>query len=183
MNNELTSSIWKAFAQPLKGYLVKQTKDDFIAEDLLLEVFLRIHQKSDTLRDSAGLKSWVYTIARNVLMDYFRKEKKLSELSEDIDVADKETKADMHNCIYPFIERLPEPYKSTLQLTELKGVKHKILADEEGVSISAIKSRVQRGREMIRDMFVACCHFQLTADGKLTGEHQDSSQCSICNPS
>ena len=183
MNTELTSSIWEKFSAPLRGYLVKKTNNDFAADDLLQEVFVRIHQKSATLQDSNNLRSWIYTIAHHVLMDYFRKNKTegSASLPEDFEVAGEETKADMRNCIYPFIERLPEPYRSTLRKTELEGVKHQLLAQEEGVSISAVKTRVQRGREMIRDMFVECCHFKIDAEGKLSGEHQDPSTCSICN--
>lgn len=183
MNTELTSSIWEKFSSPLRGYLIKKTGNAFAADDLLQEVFMRIHQKSGTLQDSKNLRSWIYSIAHHVLMDYFRKNKTegSASLPEDLEVAGEETKADMHNCIYPFIERLPEPYRSTLGKTELKGIKHQVLANEEGVSLSAIKTRVQRGREMIRNMFVACCHFTINKQGKLTGEHQDPSHCSICN--
>ncbi|MBX7205786.1 MAG: sigma-70 family RNA polymerase sigma factor [Bacteroidia bacterium] len=183
MNTELTSSIWEKFSAPLRGYLVKKTNNSFAADDLLQEVFIRIHQKSATLHSSKNLRSWVYTIAHHVLMDYFRKNKTEGETSlpEDFEIAGEETKADMRNCIHPFIERLPEPYRSTLRKTEFEGIKHQVIAAEEGVSLSAVKTRVQRGREMIRNMFVACCHFTIDKQGKLAGEHQDPAQCSICN--
>lgn len=183
MNTQLTAELWNLFSKPLRGYLRKGTGDDFATDDLLQEVFIRVHQKSATLADASTMRSWIYTIARNVLMDYYRNNKitQVVSMPDDFEQATEETKADMKFCIHPFIEQLSDPYRSTLRRTELEGIKHQVIAIEEGVSLSAIKTRVQRGREMIRNMFVACCHFTINKQGKLTGEHQDPAQCSICN--
>lgn len=180
MDSSLTTSIWQEFSAPLKSYLLKHTRNAFVSDDLLQEIFMRIHEKSYTIRNTESLKSWVYTIARHVLMDYFRRNNLSSDVESLPEIADENSSDDMLNCLFPFVNRLPEPYRNTLTLTELHGVKHKQIADNEGISLSAVKSRVQRGREMIRDMFIACCHFRMNEDGKLTGEQNNPGECSLC---
>lgn len=180
MDSSLTTSIWQEFSAPLKSYLLKHTRNAFVSDDLLQEIFMRIHEKSHTIRNTESLKSWVYTIARHVLMDYFRRNNLSSDVESLPEIADENSSADMHNCLFPFVNRLPEPYRSTLTRTELEGMKHKLLAEEEGISLSAVKSRVQRGREMIRDMFISCCHFRMNEDGKLAGEHKNPDECTLC---
>ena len=63
--------------------------------------------------------------------------------------------------------RLPSPYREAITLTELQGLTQKDAAEMMGVSLSGMKSRVQRGRERIRAMFEACCEISLDCRGRV----------------
>ena len=64
---------------------------------------------------------------------------------------------------------LPSPYREALTLTELEGLSHKEAAALVGVSLTAMKSRVQRGRDKLRAALVACCHIALDARSRVVG--------------
>src|SRR5216683_1532991 len=77
-----TERIWEEFHPRLKQFILKRIPDQQNAEDILQEVFLKIHTRIDTLRDEEKLQSWIYQIARNAIADYYREQKATVELSE-----------------------------------------------------------------------------------------------------
>ena len=82
----------------------------------------------------------------------------------------------------PFVARLPSPYREALTLTEIEGLTQRAAADLLGVSLSGMKSRVQRGREKLRELLEACCRIGLDARGRVIGcEPRDPSSCRCKN--
>src|SRR5258708_19822148 len=77
-----TEKIWEEFHPRIKQFILKRIPDEHNAEDLLQEVFLKIHARIDTLRDEEKLQSWMYQIARNVIADYYRQHKATVALAE-----------------------------------------------------------------------------------------------------
>ncbi len=76
-----------------------------------------------------------------------------------------------------FIEQLPEPYREAITLTELQGMKQKDLAVKLGISLSGAKSRVQRARKMLKDLFFECCHFEFDRYGTVIDYHPIACCC------
>jgi RNA polymerase sigma-70 factor (ECF subfamily) len=68
-----------------------------------------------------------------------------------------------------FVAMMPSPYREALTLTELQGLSHQEAADVLGVSLSALKSRVLRGRAKLREALEACCHVALDARRRVIG--------------
>ncbi len=81
----------------------------------------------------------------------------------------------------PLILNLPKKYKEALLLSEIKGVKQSEVATQLKISLPAAKSRILRGRELLKKGFMDCCNYTLDKDGHLKGEHQDKSDCKVCN--
>jgi len=165
---------------------VKQ-KDD--AEDLLQEIFIKIHSRLGDLNDEKKLAPWIYQIVRNSLTDYYRKNHlETSEFDEESsvpiasDTPDDSFSACVSGCLNVFINRLPEKYKEPLVLSEIKGIKQKDIAEQMNLSYSGLKSRVQRGRKMIKAMFIDCACVTHDKDGKIISEFNGSESCEICNP-
>jgi RNA polymerase sigma-70 factor (ECF subfamily) len=74
---------------------------------------------------------------------------------------------ELGECVALFVARLPAPYRQAITLTELQGVTQKDAAEMLGMSISGMKSRVQRGREKIREMFEECCEISVDCRGRV----------------
>ena len=64
--------LWHEFAKPLRQFLRSRVSREADADDLLQEVFVRIHKRLPDLREPAKLQGWVYRIARNVVIDHYR---------------------------------------------------------------------------------------------------------------
>jgi len=179
-----SEKVWVNFSSKLKNFLLKRLGDNDVANDLLQEVFLKIHLNVSKLKDETKLENWVFQIAYNQLKDYYRKNKQEQiELLEANEVVD-EAMSDDHSpvdCLIPFIDSLPEKYKLAIRLSAVDGLKQSEIAQKLGVSLSGAKSRVQRGREMIKQHFIDCCNYHIREDGKLIGEHNHNHESWNCN--
>ena len=82
-------------------------------------------------------------------------------------------------CVRPMIERLPEPYREALLLSEMEGMTQSAVAERLGISTSGAKSRVQRGREQLKAMILQCCHVDLDRRGNVL-EYRQREDCRCC---
>jgi RNA polymerase sigma-70 factor (ECF subfamily) len=174
--------LWNDFGARLKAFIRSRVEDEAAADDLLQEVFLRIHTRMATLQDSDRLESWMYQIARHAVIDHYRSRKNLLGLSDALpdpgelfpepDAADQ-----LAQSMRGMVDDLPEPYRQALVLTEYEGLSQQALADRLGISLSGAKSRVQRARQKIKDSLLTCCHFEFDRYGRVVDYWQ---HCCCC---
>ena len=139
--------------QTIKRYLASKISDADQVDDLLQEVFLKAWKQADAVPEIQSFQAWLLSIARNTVIDFYRTQKRDNvELHENIVEALDETLTlhqQLGNCMLPFINALPEQYADALREADIHDVKLATLVEREGVSLSAIKSRVARGRKML----------------------------------
>lgn len=167
-----TEQLWHGLHDRLLRTIRRHVADAASAEDILQEVFLKIHLRIGTLRDEERVESWVYQIVRNAITDYRRRQRPSDPLPEELIAAEDagEDEADSPaRQLIPFIRGtvagLPEPYREALLLTEYEGLTQQQLAERVGISLSGAKSRVQRGREKLKQLLLDCCHVELDRRG------------------
>jgi RNA polymerase sigma-70 factor (ECF subfamily) len=178
-----TEQAWHALHDPLLGFLRKHVVHEDIAQDLLQEVFLKVHTSIHTLKNSEKLEQWVYQIARNQLIDYYRREKSTVSL-EDVErylpideIPDEDMNAQLAASLITLLKCLPKSYQEALWLTEYRGLTQKELAKYLGISISGAKSRVQRAREKLKQVLLDCCHIEFDHLGHVINYQ---ARCSCC---
>ena len=173
---DCTEQIWQAYHDQLHGFIRKRIADPASADDILQNVFLRIHSRIETLNDCDKVQSWIFQIARNAIVDYYRARKDAVELPEAIagtepdpskDTLPKSEACRMDNCMLPMIQSLPEKYRNALLMAETDGMTQKQIAEKLGISLSGAKSRIQRGRAMVKDMLLDCCRFDFDRRGNV----------------
>lgn len=168
-------TVWAEFHEELYRFVRRRVRDPDVTQDLLQEVFVKIHLRLATLTHAERLAAWVYQIARHTMLDYFRQRRPAAELPAGLErlLADlpaapgADAEADFAHCLRPFVERLPAEYREALQLTELGALSQKEYAARLGLSYSGAKSRVQRARRQLRALFTACCHVSADAYGNI----------------
>lgn len=156
------------------GFIFSKVKHREDTEDILQEVFLKSMDNMNHFEPDTNLNAWLYTVTRNAVNDYFRKKKGVvmkDNLVNEIFEEDHLSIKDSFCCLEPHINELPDKYKEVILLSEIEGLKHQEIALRMDLSVSAIKSRVVRGREMLKDKFVECCKYYINDEGKLAGEH------------
>jgi len=178
-----TEKVWEEFHPRLKHFILKRVPDEQSAEDLLQEVFLKIHARIDTLRDEEKLQSWIYQIARNAITDYYREQRATLELPESLLLPEEPLVGDdvvkeLIPSIKAMVDSLPDEYRQALILTEYEGLTQRQLAERLGLSYSGAKSRVQRAREKLKVMLLDCCHFEFDRLGKVIDYQPKCGQCS-----
>jgi RNA polymerase sigma-70 factor (ECF subfamily) len=167
------ASLYAALRDPLQRYLRRQVRDSGAAEDLLHDVFVRVHERAHTLRDKQCIESWVFKIARNAIVDRGRRERIVTSVDAALPTPapddDNEAMRALAACVHRCIDYLPEPYREALRLTAFENVSQKELAARCGLTLSGAKSRVQRARRMLAELYRECCDLEFDARGAVIG--------------
>ncbi|MEZ9523870.1 sigma-70 family RNA polymerase sigma factor [Enterovibrio norvegicus] len=165
--------------QTIKGYLASKISNADQVDDLLQDVFLKAWKQADAVPEIQSFQAWLLSIARNTVIDFYRTRKLDNvELHENIVEELDETLAlhqQLGNCMLPFINDLPEQYSDALREADIHDVKLATLAEREGVSLSAIKSRVARGRKLLHKKVIACC--DVTFAGGVVSDYGCKGDC------
>lgn len=175
MQNPTLETLWNQLHVRLYRFILSRVPDEADADDLLQEIFLRIHTNLERVRDLERLESWIFQIARNCIADYYRERRHAMPLDEPgmenrLVASDPEEPGAVEELapgLRAVVEALPERYRQALILTEYEGLNQRELAERLGISFSGAKSRVQRARQKVMDVLLACCHFEFDARGVL----------------
>lgn len=179
-----SEAIWLEYHARLRAFVRSRVADDATCDDILQNVFLKMHAGLASLQDEAKLKSWLYRIARNAIIDHFRTLKPTVEIPEWLaqpETAPGEKIAkELSQCLQPMIRQLPEKYREAVILAELQGLTQQEVAEAQGISLSGAKSRVQRGRALLHTMLTECCRFEFDRHGRLADYERRGENCSSC---
>ena len=86
---------------------------------------------------------------------------------------------EISSCLIPMIHHLPEKYRQAVQLSEIEERAQKEIAEVENISISGAKSRVQRGRALLKTMLHDCCVFDINRNNRLV-DYYKKDDCKYC---
>jgi RNA polymerase sigma-70 factor (ECF subfamily) len=182
--NAAVERIWRSYHAGLRGFIRSRVGDEALADDILQDVFVKIHAGIGALEDGGRLKGWIYAITRNAVIDHYRARRKLERLPEGLAApeldADERARRDIEGCLVPLIRRLPDRYQRAVMLSEIEGLTQKRVAERLGLSLSGAKSRVQRGRAMVKEMLQACCRFAFDHRGTMVDYQVKGPGCESC---
>jgi len=169
--NRPTEDIWNEFSRRLRAFILSRVSDPDDADDILQDVFVKLHTRIDTLRDEDRLAAWLYQIARNTIADYYRARGQTIAMPDTLAVEDEPFESDAPGRIAASLKTmvagLPDRYREAVTLSELEGLPQHEVARRLGLSLSGAKSRVQRGRGMLREALLDCCHFEFDQGGRM----------------
>ena len=179
-----TEQIFNEYHSKLHGFILSKVGDSSLTDDILQDVFTKIYSRIGSLRGSSKMQSWIYRITRNVIIDHYRSHMKVEELPESLEIPDPDlgdkTRQEIEQCFLPMIKNLPERYSDALEMSAIEGLTQKEVALRQGISLSGAKSRIQRGRSMLKDMLLDCCRFELDHMGNVMGYVQKEETCDMC---
>lgn len=176
-----TQQVWKQYSEDLKRFIISKVKDVVVTDDILQDTFIKIHTKLDTLQEINKLKPWIFAIARNSILDYFKTQNKTVEFENfETEVETENYTHTEKDCLQGILKGLPKKYRDPLFLSDIKGLKQQEVADQLKQSLPTTKSQIQRARKLIAEGFMDCCGYKLNENGKLVGEVQEKENCKIC---
>lgn len=168
-------SVWREFEGSLRSFVRRRIADPHRADDIVSDVFVRVHQSLHTVEDDERLAKWLFTIARNAITDEYRRAGRRLEDPVDLTALDIEDPtvtveddgavAELARCVRPLLDCMSEHHRRAVELVDLQGVTHRAAAIQEGISVSGMKSRVQRGRRELLAVLRECCSLTLDARG------------------
>lgn len=183
-------TIYKDFRKILHNYVAARVNNPEDVADILQDIFMKIITKFDSVSDFTKLKSWIFTIAKNTIIDHYRKSAGHSEteLKENAEIAaphhtDEANDHGLDRCLSGFIQQLPPEYREIMQESEIAGVRQTELAEKYGMPYPSLKSRIQRGRDRLKGMLTNCCSIELDRHGNIleaTRKPQLGPGCESC---
>ena len=183
---------WSDVADRLRPFIARRVPASDI-EDVVQDVLVRMHRSVNDLRDDDRFAAWVFQIARNAIAEHGRTrarhplpatadppEPAAADAGDPADADDRAATTALAGCVTLFVAALPSPYREAVTLVELEGLTCARAAEMVGVSTTAMKSRVQRGRARLREMFEQCCELAIDARGKITEFKRRTPGCDPC---
>ncbi|OCQ21177.1 RNA polymerase sigma factor SigZ [Pseudoalteromonas luteoviolacea] len=167
--------IWAQYRQSLKAFLHTKVANPEDVEDLLQDVLLKTHLAIKNLHKPTSIKAWLFQIAHNTVVDYYRKNGMNNNAQQEVSwytEEERNVKKELAQCIKPFIQELPEQSAFLLEVIELEGKTQKQLANEMDVSYSTLKSQVQKARKELHNVFNSCCQYDIDKQGNLIEYHK-----------
>ncbi len=163
--------IWKDYHDKLLSFIQSRVNDNNMSEDILQDVFVKILTKINTLKDNSKLRSWLYQVTRNAISDYYRDKKKADSVSADgfdLEFCNEDNMMkEVESWVGCLIKGLPDIYREAVELSEIEGIPQKDIAKKLNISYPNARSRVQRGRNLLKNRLTECCLFNVDVYGNI----------------
>lgn len=178
--------IYKQYYSRLFSFIDSKIHNKEDTKDILSEVFIKIYKNIDKLNSDEKLTSWIFTITRNTIIDFYRKngkngdniefdEQHFFEQKEDSDAI-----SELSECIEPIISSLAPKYSEALYLSEIKELKQKEIADKLDISSGNIKNIIFRGKKQIEEKLLQCCSYKYDSIGNIMEFNIKDKNCVFC---
>ena len=160
-NTHKLGLLFDKHAQGLLNYFRFQIRDRFKSEDLVQNVFYKILKYRHTFKDGADFKVWMYAIARNEKINYFKNTKPLEQevdpeqcdewhRNPERDLEDKTDK----NLLNKALETISPDNRELIVLSKFTGLPYRQIAELYGCTVGAIKVRICRAIKELRAQYL-----------------------------
>lgn len=175
---------WVTHQKSLLTFIRKRVGSRDVAEDILHDVFIKFYTKFSTIADHSMIRSWLFRVTRNTIIDYYRARTVTQELPDDLESSigqrEESVQQTLSACVEKMVLQLPQKYRVAIEITELENRPQHELAALEQISLSGAKSRVQRGRKMLQAMMFDCCAFDLDVHNRVIDWVPRNRDCQCC---
>ena len=176
-------SVITDYQSSLRAFLRSRMRNAADVDDVLQDALTKTFQNLHTLKTEDKIKPWLFQIARNAMLDHYRRKSRDASVTADdlwYEEPDKNAEHAFEGCVEPFLQALPAEVSDLLRAIELQGVSQKEYAERLGISYSTLKSRVHAGRKQLRQLFNQCCDIAFASDGSVLEFTRKSSNCGSC---
>ena len=154
---EMLGVLFDRYQTPLFNFYTKMTQDRAASEDLVQDVFLRILRYRQTYRPGTPFRTWMYQIARNARLDHVRRVKPEAPLTSEPPAVPPASDSAQQKQEAALLQRalmhLPEDKREVLILSRFQELKHEDIAKLLGCEVGAVKVRVHRALQQLREIF------------------------------
>jgi RNA polymerase sigma-70 factor (ECF subfamily) len=189
--------LWQQLHDRLLGFIARRVASPEDAEDIFQEVMLRVHRHTGDLEHAERVVGWVYRIASNAIVDHYRMAARRelpagqgvdvlqpdpSSASDAVaGVGEADPRSELAACLMPLLDSLSLHQREAIMLTELHDLTQAAAAARVGLSVSGMKTRVQRARKQLKALLVACCEVDQDRRGGIIG-YRVRGSCEHCGP-
>jgi RNA polymerase sigma-70 factor, ECF subfamily len=188
-----TEAVWGELHASIRGFVARRVRHQADVDDVVQRVFLQVHRALPTLRETDKLHAWVYQTTRRAISDFYRTPSQNREVAtgtvegianelagDDSPEDDEAATRELSTCLRPLMRGLTAADQEALQMVEFDGVTQVEAAARLGLSVSGMKSRVQRARLHLRSALHDCCSIAVDLRGGVISYEGKSRSCGSC---
>jgi RNA polymerase sigma-70 factor (ECF subfamily) len=166
--NANTLNTWNTIQHELLTFVWKKIRDKAASEDIVQDVFIKVQTHWNELKDSEKITGWIFQITRNTVADYYRKNaKSLKSIPLDWEGEQSNFNDCVAQCLNQLLETLPDKYRIPLQLADVENLSQQEISRRLNISYSGTRSRVQRGRKILKEKMQSLYNMQVDAYGNI----------------
>jgi RNA polymerase sigma-70 factor, ECF subfamily len=164
---------WEELNDHLLFFIRKRIKNKEDAEDILQDVYIKLHKNINNLNDEKKIVSWIYQITRNTINDCYKKCYRLKKVEFEeyhIELTHEEEENlndEILISMKKIIEELPKDSKELIKLYEFEDMSHKEISKKLEIKENTSKSRLKRAKEKLKNQLDECCVFQIDKFGNV----------------
>lgn len=157
-----TPRFWKTYSEALRMYLEKRISDKYLINDILHDVYLKVYlhcKRYDFCCEKAGVKnlrSWIFQVCHNTMVDHMKSNAKYTYIEKGLPELIEATDAIVESNLTAaqLLDKLPQKYAEAVYLDAIMNIDQAAIAKQLGLGISAAKSRIQRGKQMLKEIYL-----------------------------
>jgi RNA polymerase sigma-70 factor (ECF subfamily) len=156
---------WHAVIGRLTHWVRHRVSDPTATDDLVQDILERLVMHGERLLLVGNPLGWMHRIAANAIIDHYRRPRRHDVVPEELPAEPPDalgaSRDELAGCIRPLVMQLDPLSREALLATDLGGMSQVEAAQAAGIAVSTMKSRIQRGRQKLRDAVLQCCHVEL----------------------
>jgi RNA polymerase sigma-70 factor (ECF subfamily) len=173
------TEIYDQYYQRVRKFILHTVRNEWAADDLVQETFLRVNNNLENLKDEAKLQPWIFKIAYNICRDYFRQQGKnanlrLEEIPENAapsrlpNTQKQLEQGQMRRCVFGLVNRLPESLRTVIILSDVSEFSQREIAEIMGITLENVKIRLHRARKKLKALLEEHCILEVDERNVLT---------------
>jgi RNA polymerase sigma-70 factor (ECF subfamily) len=176
---------WVETLARVRAFVAARVGDPELAADITQDVLVR-SIASGALNRVDNLTAWLYRSARNAVIDHYRT-RRIHDMTAELerwpdpgstDDEPNQATRELAHCLQPLLAELHPTARDALTRVDLDGQTHQQAAAQLGISVSGMKSRVQRARRQLKNLLTSCCTVELDRAGAVTDYRPNTGDCS-----
>lgn len=155
----LFEELYDTYYNNVYRYIYAAVKDKWNTEDIISTVFTNIYRHREKIQDIEGSKNWVFRIAHNTIIDFYRKNSKVIPIDEFLDRGNEDSGfehvliKDEIRQVKKIIDEFPEDTKTMIYMRYYSGLKFREIAEATSISENTVKSTVTRAIKKIKKLY------------------------------
>ena len=163
-NIEAFENVFKEFQENIFSYLYFKIGNSQVAEDILQDVFIKLWENRHQLKDNLSLPSYLYTIAKNLTLNYFRHQKVIQKFQKEIEFQTESIDStsplaelelnEINESLINTLEKLPKRQRVVFMMSRHDNLSYKEIAERLEISIKTVETQIGKALKMLRKILI-----------------------------
>jgi RNA polymerase sigma-70 factor (ECF subfamily) len=153
--------LYDRYSKNVHGYFVRMTRDADASRDLTQNVFLKVIRYCQSWKDDKVFVHWLFRIARNILVDYYRGARKFYDLNDEPQLAERDQDDSVRamearekfDFLLDAMAKLPPGYRELIELNRFQGFSYREIAETISSNENAVKVKTFRAIKKLKEIY------------------------------